>query len=182
ICPANQPLNYFARKRGLEYDDKGKIAAGGLVNRQILDYLNQLPYYAGPPPKSLDNSFSKTVILPRLIKEETVENAMATLTRHIAMQIVRALRPFSGPDRSYRMLVTGGGAYNDFLMDSLQEEARSQALTIELVRPEPKLVEFKEALAMALIAVLRWREEENVLSSVTGATRNSAGGALWLGS
>jgi len=34
---------------------------------------------------------------------------------------------------------------------------------------------------MALIAVLRWREEENVLASVTGASRNSIGGALWMG-
>jgi len=29
--------------------------------------------------------------------------------------------------------------------------------------------------------VLRWREEYNVLSSVTGSKRNSVGGALWLG-
>jgi len=34
---------------------------------------------------------------------------------------------------------------------------------------------------MALIGVLRWREEYNVLSSVTGAERNSINGALWLG-
>ena len=34
---------------------------------------------------------------------------------------------------------------------------------------------------MALIGVLRWREEENVMSSVTGAARNSVGGALWMG-
>jgi anhydro-N-acetylmuramic acid kinase len=42
-------------------------------------------------------------------------------------------------------------------------------------------VNFKEALIMALIGVLRWREEYNVLSSVTGAERDSIGGSLWLG-
>jgi anhydro-N-acetylmuramic acid kinase len=36
-------------------------------------------------------------------------------------------------------------------------------------------------LVMALIGVLRWREENNVLSSVTGARRNSIGGAIWMG-
>jgi anhydro-N-acetylmuramic acid kinase len=30
--------------------------------------------------------------------------------------------------------------------------------------------------------VLRWREEETVLQSVTGASRASIGGALWMGS
>jgi anhydro-N-acetylmuramic acid kinase len=34
---------------------------------------------------------------------------------------------------------------------------------------------------MALMGALRWREEENVLSSVTGAKKNSIGGALWMG-
>jgi anhydro-N-acetylmuramic acid kinase len=32
-----------------------------------------------------------------------------------------------------------------------------------------------------LIGVLRWREEYNVLSSVTGAAANSVGGAVWMG-
>lgn len=181
ICPANQPLNYFARKRGFEYDDKGGIAAAGAVNEAILEYLNQLPYYADPAPKSLDNSFSATVILPRLSKEETIDNALATLTRHIATQIVRALLPFAAATEHYRMLVTGGGAYNNYLLEILDQEAKKQNLSIELVLPEPELIEFKEALAMAFMGVLRWREEENVLSSVTGAQRNSAGGALWLG-
>jgi anhydro-N-acetylmuramic acid kinase len=36
-------------------------------------------------------------------------------------------------------------------------------------------------LIMALIGVLRWREESNVLASVTGASRNSIGGAVWVG-
>ena len=34
---------------------------------------------------------------------------------------------------------------------------------------------------MAPLAVLRWREEDTVMSSVTGATRNSIGGAVWMG-
>ena len=54
-------------------------------------------------------------------------------------------------------------------------------LKIEVVVPAPKLVNFKEALIMAFIGVLRWRQEYNVLSSVTGASRDSIGGALWTG-
>ena len=47
--------------------------------------------------------------------------------------------------------------------------------------PDEKLVQYKEAMIMAFIGVLRWRQENNVLSSVTGATRDSIGGALWIG-
>ena len=47
--------------------------------------------------------------------------------------------------------------------------------------PDDNLVRYKEALVMALIGVLRWRQEYNVLSSVTGAQRDSIGGAVWIG-
>jgi anhydro-N-acetylmuramic acid kinase len=60
-------------------------------------------------------------------------------------------------------------------MDKLAE------LNIEVIVPDAKLVNYKEALIMALIGVLRWREEYNVISSVTGAARASVGGALWMG-
>jgi anhydro-N-acetylmuramic acid kinase len=73
------------------------------------------------------------------------------------------------------MLVTGGGAHNDFLVDRLRAQG------IGAVVPEAQLVDYKEALVMALIGVLRWREENNVLASVTGASRDSIGGAVWIG-
>jgi anhydro-N-acetylmuramic acid kinase len=44
-----------------------------------------------------------------------------------------------------------------------------------------QLVQYKEALIMALLGVLRWREESTVLASATGASRDSVGGALWMG-
>ena len=77
------------------------------------------------------------------------------------------------------MLVTGGGAFNAFLM--LQLEQLLAPYSIIVTVPDATVVKYKEALIMALIGTLRWREEVNVLSSVTGAARDSVGGALWLG-
>ena len=54
-------------------------------------------------------------------------------------------------------------------------------LEIQVVVPEPGIVQYKEALVMALIGVLRWRQEYTILSSVTGAERDSIGGAVWIG-
>jgi anhydro-N-acetylmuramic acid kinase len=76
-------------------------------------------------------------------------------------------------------LVTGGGAHNRFLIQSLQQKLES--LGISLIIPDEKLIDYKEALVMCLIGTLRWRGEANVLASVTGAARNSVGGAVWEG-
>ena len=78
----------------------------------------------------------------------------------------------------FRLLVTGGGAHNSFLISRLREELSS--IGVEIVVPEAALIDYKEALVMALIGVLRWREENNVLASVTGASRDSIGGAVYL--
>ncbi|MBS1566499.1 MAG: anhydro-N-acetylmuramic acid kinase, partial [Bacteroidetes bacterium] len=73
----------------------------------------------------------------------------------------------------------GGGALNVFLVERIS--AQLKELSVEVVIPDRKLVNYKEALVMALMGVLRWREEYNVLASVTGASRNSINGALWMG-
>lgn len=78
-----------------------------------------------------------------------------------------------------KLLVTGGGAFNTFLLQQLSESLKP--LGIEVIVPDDNLVQYKEALIMAFIGVLRWRQEYTVLSSVTGAQRDSIGGALWIG-
>ena len=89
-------------------------------------------------------------------------------------------KPGAGAGTSSRLLATGGGAHNSFLIGRLREELSS--IGVEIVVPDPQLADYKEALVMALIGVLRWREENNVLASVTGASRDSIGGAVYIGS
>jgi anhydro-N-acetylmuramic acid kinase len=112
----------------------------------------------------------------------STNDALRTYTEHIAIQISNAIvaaNKSQSPNSKSQMLVTGGGAFNIFLIKQLSEQLA--ALNIEAVIPDARLVNYKEALIMALIGVLRWRQEYNVLSSVTGAQRDSIGGALWTG-
>ncbi len=51
----------------------------------------------------------------------------------------------------------------------------------EKLLPTAVQAEFKDPLAVAFFAVLRWREENNMLMADTGAIRDSIGGAVWLG-
>ena len=180
ICPANRVLNLLAADKNQEYDDGGKIAAAGTINIDLLEKLNSLEYYFLPSPKSLANSFGTDIIFP-LIKDArlSTEDAMCTYVEHICLQIKKSLQPYFSNSEIKKLMITGGGAFNTFLIKRLSKNL--QEINFEIYIPEEKVVKYKEALIMALLGILRWREQYTVLASVTGATQNSIGGALWLG-
>ena len=180
ICAANRVLNMVAEEKNLLFDEDGKIAAAGKINNELLQKLNELEYYKRPHPKSLANNFGIETVFP-IIKRSSlsIEDAMTTYVEHIILQIKKAIVSCQLSDVSCRLLLTGGGAFNSFLIKRLKEVLKE--MNIEIVVPEEKLIKYKEALIIALMGTLRWREEYNVLASVTGAKRNSIGGALWLG-
>lgn len=183
ICPANRVLNMLVNELGKEYDDGGQIAASGTINEILLKKLNGLEYYKQPYPKSLANDFGTDIVYP-LIKKERIEirDAVRTFVEHIVFQIsnaINTLRNLKPETRNPKLLATGGGAFNTFLIQRLSDSLKE--LNAEVIVPDKRLVNFKEALIMAFIGVLRWRQEYNVIASVTGATRASIGGALWTG-
>lgn len=183
VCAANRVLNMLAADAGKEYDNEGRMAAGGNINNALLEKLNALDYYQQSYPKSLANNFGTDTVYP-LIRDSGcgIPEALRTYTEHIAVQIKNSIAGLENEKRETRnekLLVTGGGAFNTFLIDCLRDQLKE--LKIEVIIPDEKLVKYKEALIMALIGVLRWREETNVLSSVTGASRDSVGGAMWMG-
>lgn len=182
ICPANRVLNMLANDAGKEYDEDGKLAASGKLNVALLETLNALDYYGKPHPKSLANDFGTDIVYP-IIRKTGVshEDALRTYVEHVAVQAANSIRTAGGsvPASEAKLLVTGGGAFNTFLIERLQDMVKE--MNIEIVIPSKELVSYKEAMIMALIGVLRWRQEYNVFSSVTGASRDSIGGALWIG-
>ncbi len=177
VCPANRVLNMLTALKGKPYDKGGMIAKKGSVHQPLLEELNALKYYAETYPKSLPNSFGTDIVFPMLMQAAlSIDDAVATYTEHIAMQIMRALIPFQQKKRE-KMLITGGGAFNTFLVSRMRYYLDSLGIDVHV--PADDIVNFKEALIMAFLGVLRLRGEVNVLSSVTGAVRNSCGGALW---
>ena len=180
VCAANRILNMLAGRKGLSYDEGGRIASSGKVDDNLLQQLNALDFYKQSAPKSLSNEFGISVIYPIIENAGlSVEDALSTYAEHIALQIKAAIIDNEQAPTNKKMLVTGGGAFNTFLIKRLTDLLSEEEIT--LVIPDEQLIQYKEALIMALMGVLRWREEVNVLSSVTGAAQNSIGGALWLG-
>jgi len=172
ISPVNTVLNFYANKLGLNYDDKGKIARSGKVYSDLLNELNALDYYKKPFPKSLGFEFVKETVLPLIEKYSiSIEDKMHTFTEHIALQTSLAL-----PNKTGKILITGGGAYNDFLIERMQFHLPK----IEIIIPDNKTLEFKEALIFGLLGVLKLRNEINVLSSVTGAKMDHSSGNIFI--
>lgn len=170
ISPVNTVLNFYANKLGLDYDDKGSISKSGKINSDLLAELNSLDYYQKPFPKSLGFEFVKTIVLP-LIEKHPISNQdkMRTFTEHMALQTALSL-----PTKSGKLLATGGGAYNIFLM----ERIKFHLPQMQIIIPDAKILEYKEALIFALLGVLKLRNEINVLSSVTGAKHNHSSGNI----
>jgi anhydro-N-acetylmuramic acid kinase len=188
VCAANRVLNMLANDAGKEYDDKGKMAANGTVDTSLLNKLNDLAYYSQPFPKSLANDFGTDTVYPIIVNSGIeVKDALRTYVEHIVLQVQLAISPAKReqsandrePTANYRLLVTGGGAFNDFLIQQLTDELKK--INVDVTIPDENLIKYKEAMIMAFIGVLRWRQEYNIFSSVTGAARDSINGALWIG-
>lgn len=171
VSAVNTVLNFYANQLGFDYDDHGKIAASGKINEELLSQLNALDFYKKSPPKSLGFEYVKETLLP-LIDRFAIAAAdkIATFTEHVAFQIGLALANKTG-----KILVTGGGAYNDFLIGRMQFHLPE----MQIIIPPNKILEFKEALIFAFLGVLKLRNENNVLSSVTGATNDHSSGRIF---
>lgn len=174
ICPVNIVLNNIVKRIGKDFDNNGELASMGKINSDLLNELNQLEFYKLNAPKSLGKEWVLKYFMPVLNRYKiTLEDTLASICEHIAIQIANV----AGKDSSKKMLITGGGAYNKFLL------SRISALNKSIVKiPGNKTVEFKEALIFAFLGLLRIKQKINSLKSVTGAESNSIGGAVYLGS
>lgn len=174
ICPVNTVLNHFANSLGLEYDAGGELASKGSMIYPLYTALENLEFYKLDYPKSLGFEFVKETILPLMKKYEgTIEDKLHTFTQHIASRIASTIKQ-RGENGS--LLITGGGAYNTFLIKRLQELLPNTIVAI----PDDKTIQFKEALIFGLLGVLKLRNEVNTLASVTGATTDHSAGKIYL--
>ncbi len=170
ICPVNIALNHYIQKLGFDFDDKGELASSGSINQDLLSELNALDYYKLPHPKSLGYEWIVEVIIPLIEKHNPeIKDILRTFTEHVAFQISKII-----PKKS-SVLVTGGGAFNTFLMNRI-EHYLDQKITI----PPNELIDFKEALIFAFLGLLKSENQINILSSVTGATQDHSSGVLFL--
>ncbi len=182
---ANQIFNALANQIGLPYDAGGQLAQEGIVNQELLKKVHNFPYFSMTYPKSLDNQWIQQNILPIYLQaEDTIPNKLRTAIEHLAQVTAQSIDHIFKKEKykpnTSKMLVTGGGAFNTFLMQRISEICTKHFnLTVNI--PSKEIIEFKEAILMALMGALRVENKTNCLSSVTGAKIDSIGGAIWQG-
>lgn len=170
-CPANQLLNHLSGQMGMSYDKGGSLAFQGAFNPALFDLLNQDAYYKLALPKSLSNEYVRQSFIALLDQfKAPVQDKLHTVVKHIAFQIAVSRVGSTGK----RMLVTGGGAHNTFLVQAIRE-----AGGFELLIPERQLIDFKEALIFAFMGVLRHLGRDNCLATATGAKQNCSAGNIF---
>ena len=169
ICIANQALNWLAQREGMAYDKGGMMARQGQIDDNLLKALNNNEFFSQRPPKSLGREFFETY-QKALLESHPTHDALATFVEHIAMQTAQAI----GALPQGKMLVTGGGALNSYLIERIQNHTHHQ-----VVVPDRMTVDYKEALIFALLGMLRLEGQTNVLCSVTGAPSDSCSGKIW---
>ncbi|CAM1369017.1 Anhydro-N-acetylmuramic acid kinase [Tenacibaculum soleae] len=169
ICPVNIVLNHYVQKLGLEYDDKGKIASKGKINKKLLEKLNELDFYDKLPPKSLGLEWVQAIIFPMIDSiEEDIPTILRTFIEHVAIQIGKIIF------KNQFVLITGGGVFNSFLMERIAYYSERK------VKIQPnELINYKEALIFAFLGLLRVENQVNCLQSVTGAKKDHSSGVIF---
>ncbi len=173
ICPANIVLNYLVKLLNpeLEYDDKGTNAANGVIDKELLYALNAIDFYKSTSYKSLGKEWVLKHIHPLILKEKySPVELLRTFTEHIAIQIASVLNE----QEPGEVLITGGGAFNNFLIARLKDLTRQK-----LIIPSEETILFKEAIIFGFLGVLRMEKQVNCLKSVTGADFDNIGGAVY---
>ena len=171
ICAVNTVLNLLANKKGKLYDLNGNMAKKGKLILPLLNELDSFEYYKKTPPKSLGVEWLNSKILPLLKKysSNSIEDLLNTYTIHIASLITKNF------DHRQNVLVTGGGAKNNFLIEKIKENDN-----VNFTLPSDVIIDYKESIIFGFLGVLRLRNEVNCLASVTGSSRDHSSGNIFI--
>ena len=172
IAPCNQVFNFLSSKIGLEYDDKGLVASRGNYLQNLEHEFSNYSYFTQKGPKSLDNGWIKNVFLDHF-KDVNPQDGMHTYSKWLSKEIVKNLKFKSGS----KMLITGGGAHNDYLIRNIESELSGK--DVEIIIPQKEIINFKEAILMAFLGYYYLNDKPNVFKAVTGSDRDHIGGALY---
>ena len=170
VAPCNQILNKIANRMGLSFDQDGKMASSGNVLKSWYAALRTPIFYQKKGPKSISNEWVEKEVLNKLPEQESPQDLAFTFCKFVGDQIAESL----SETVFNNVLLSGGGVYNKTLIRAIE-----RALGVKVVVPKREIINFKEALIFSFMAVLKLREEVNVLKSVTGGLKNTSSGVYY---
>ncbi len=170
ICPVNIMLNYLTEKINLPYDNRGQLASKGAIINDLLTNLLIIN------DKIKNHSLSREIVekkfiplINKYLDRYPISDILRTFIEYIAITIADRL------SKNQKVLVSGGGAHNEFLIQKLRENYEG-----EIILPNKDLIDYKEAIIFAFLGVLRYLEIPNTSTKVTNANKESCSGAIYL--
>jgi anhydro-N-acetylmuramic acid kinase len=174
--PGNALLDDFLIARaGLAYDDGGAIAARGTADEEAVGRVLAHPFFAAPPPKSLDRNAFRDIATARLgLAGLSLEDGAATLTALTAASVAAIVPLLPAPPR--RWIVAGGGARNATLRAML---AARLGVAVETADEVGWSSDALEAEAFAFLAVRALRGLPLTFPATTGCPAPLSGGVVF---
>jgi anhydro-N-acetylmuramic acid kinase len=174
--PGNALIDDFVRLRtGQPQDDGGRAAAAGNVDESAVARVLAHPFFAKPPPKSLDrNAFRHWVAEEGRLASKSTQDGAATITAITAAAVARAIPVL--PRAPAGWIVAGGGTRNPTLMRMLAE--RLAPAPVETASAVGWAADALEAQAFAYLAVRALKGMPLTFPTTTGVPRPLTGGVL----
>ncbi|MEL6355597.1 MAG: anhydro-N-acetylmuramic acid kinase, partial [Bacteroidota bacterium] len=185
VTGANQILDRLAQQLGRAYDANGDFAATGKFLPRLAAELGELPFHGLPCPKSLDNAWVVEQMWPIVEQySATPQDKLHTICQFLASEIsqllLRCAQEHQLNSRALKVMVTGGGAHNAFLMDCLRKHPQDADYPLGFEIPDHQIADVKEAAMIALCALHRQIGVPNTIATATGASQDTINGALYL--
>ncbi len=156
---------------GRAFDEGGECARGGNLHAPLLERLQNIEYVHRPPPKSTGREYFSREQLREIMSEYTHEVQAAdlvhTLSEFTIWSIAQSVLTYA--PQTKRLIVSGGGSQNTFLMEGLSRALPGCAVVSSDSLGIPS--KSKESLCFAYLA---WRSLAGLHSnipSVSGAKK-----------
>lgn len=163
---------------GKRYDDNGGCAREGTLHRELFERLCAIDFVTAPPPKSTGRETFSAERIDDLVSscssKPTPCDAVHTITAFTAWSIAENVRRYGWEDA--RIVVSGGGLRNAFLMERLGRELPAARIMSADSAGIP--AEWKECLCFAYLAYRTLGGLPSNLPSVTGASRSTILGVV----
>ena len=176
VGAANILSDYWIGKhQNIPFDKDGAWARDGKVNNELLELLLNDPYLKKTPPKSTGREYFNATWLEKNLESFSNISAVdvqATLLEFTIEPIVKALQN----KQVKRLIVCGGGAHNDYLIEKLIEKLEG----IKVLKSDELGIDstFLEAIAFAWLAYKRINNEPIDLQNITGSSKPAILGAI----
>ncbi len=170
--PGNMIIDMLCKMSfDLDYDESGKLASQGKIDKNILGKLMDDPYYNQPLPKTTGREkYNETFCKGIYGLTKNKYDLLRTVTFFTAKVIADSYKKYIlKPGEEYEAIVSGGGAYNPLLIKDLKNELRNNenivVKTSEEIGIDPSS---KEAVAFAYLA---YRTMNNEYSAIVNGRK-----------